>query len=32
MAVQLERVYLTPASQRPYRCRDRDYRFYDRPL
>jgi hypothetical protein len=32
MAVQLERVYLTLASQRPYRCRDCDHRFYDRPL
>jgi len=28
----LERLYLTLASQRPYRCRDCDHRFYDRPL
>jgi ribosomal protein L37AE/L43A len=28
----LERLYLTLANQRPYRCRECDHRFYDRPL
>ena len=28
----LERLYLSFASQRPYRCRECEHRFYDRPL
>ena len=28
----LERLYLSLASQRPYRCRECEHRFYDRPL
>jgi hypothetical protein len=28
----VERLYLALAEKRPYRCRECDLRFYDRPL